>query len=96
MKLGTHDFRKICSFKRPNLKQRFFFLLVIAACCNDLVLALNGKQKHSKISKLLGVYQFDYNQTKLEEIENGNFTFKKNKGRGYIFKDTEGIWSVRN
>ena len=58
------------------------------------MLVLNGKQKDSEISKLLGMYRFDYNQTKLEEIENGNFTFKKIKGRGYVSKDIEGIWSV--
>ena len=66
----------------------------MAACCKDLVLALDDERTNSEISKLVGVYRFDYDHSKLEEIENGNFTFKKEKGNKYIFKNNEGQWSV--
>ena len=42
----------------------------------------------------MGVYHYDFDKKRVDDIEKGQFVFKRKGGNGYIFKNEDGSWSV--
>ena len=61
----------------------------------ELVVKLGDGEKNVEVSELLGVYQFDYDENKMKDVEKGDFVFKQKGGNGHIFRNNGGFWSVR-
>ena len=65
-------------------------------CCLELTLIVTKKETSGQLSNFTGHYIFDYKNVTMEEVKNGSLVFKKENGKGYVFRNENGSWVVRN
>ena len=59
-----------------------FIYLVMAACCNELTLKVENIGDDSEINNLVGDYNYVFDETRIDEIKNGNFIYKHKASKG--------------
>ena len=66
----------------------------MAACCNNLTLKVENIGDNSEIKNLVGDYNYVFDETRIDEIKNGNFIYKHKASKGFIFRTSNTSWSV--
>ena len=66
----------------------------MAACCNELTLKVENIGDDSEIKNLVGDYNYVFDETRIDEIKNGNFIYKHKASNGFIFRTSNTSWSV--
>ena len=60
----------------------------------ELVVNVVDTKNNIELEEVAGFYQHLFEDTKLQEIDKGNFIFERKGGHGFIFKSNDGTWSV--
>ena len=66
----------------------------MAACCNELTLKVGNIGDDSEIKNLVGDYNYLFDETRIDEIKNGNFIYKHKASKNFIFRTSNTSWSV--
>ena len=66
----------------------------MAACCNELTLKVENIGDDSEIKDLVGDYNYVFDETRIDEIKNGNFIYRHKASKGLISRTSNTSWSV--
>ena len=66
----------------------------MAACCKELTLKVGNIGDDSEIKNMVGHYNYLFDETRIDEIKNGNFIYKHKASKNFIFRTSNTSWSV--
>jgi hypothetical protein len=67
----------------------------MSACCQEIVVKIENEEVPSRITDLLGIYRYVFEEKRIADIEKGYFVYKHKNSNGYIYKTKNASWSVR-
>ena len=79
-----------------NVNITCFLCLVTTKCCNTLTLKVENIGDNSEIKNLIGDYSYLFDETRIDDIKNGNFIYKHKASKGFISRTSKTSWSVSN
>ena len=77
-----------------NVNITCFLCLVTTKCCRTLTLKVENNGANSEIKNLVGDYNYVFDETRIDEIKNGNFIYKHKASKNFIFRTSNTSWSV--
>ena len=77
-----------------NVNITCFLCLDTTKCCNTLTLKVENIGDNSEIKNLIGDYSYLFDETRIDDIKNGNFIYKHKASKGFISRTSNTSWSV--
>ena len=77
-----------------NVNITCFLSLVTTKCCRTLTLKVENIGDNSEIKNLVGDYNYVFDETRIDEIKNGNFIYRHKASKGLISRTSNTSWSV--
>ena len=72
----------------------YALILVMSACCQEIIVKIEQTEIPSGVADLLGVYRYVFEEKRIADIEKGYFVYKQKITNGYIYKTNNVSWSV--
>ena len=77
-----------------NVNITCFLSLVTTKCCRTLTLKVETIGDNSEIKNLVGDYNYVFDETRIDEIKNGNVIYRHKASKGLISRTSNTSWAV--